>query len=105
MQTEYDGTVVRTESDEYVEIRNYGPAAQNVTGWKVLSVRDSLTYTFPTFVVAVGQTCRVYTNQVHPESCGLSWGRSSEVWNNLGDRAHLINTNGVVVSSRGYLGW
>jgi hypothetical protein len=101
----YDGVVFRTEADEYVQITNSGPGGQNMSGWRIVSVRGGQAYTFPAMTIAPGQTCRVYTNEIHPEWCGLSWGRGSAVWNNAGDRANLDDPTGAVVSTFGYGGY
>jgi micrococcal nuclease len=102
----YDGAVYQTESDEYVEIKNNGGSGQSMAGWRIVSVNGGQTYSFPAITIASGQTCRVYTNEVHSEWCGLSWGRGAAVWNNDdGDRANLVNPSGVVISSVGYGGW
>ena len=74
-------------------------------GWRIVSVRAGQTYAFPSVTIAAGQTCRVYTNETHPESCGLSWRRGSAVWNNAGDRANLIDPTGRIVSTVGYGGY
>jgi len=52
------------------------------------------------FVMPPGQVCRVYTDEVQPEWCGLSFGyRKSGVWNNNEpDAAVLFNGDGAVVS-------
>jgi hypothetical protein len=97
----YDGVVPSTEADEFVEITNRGGLAQSMSGWRIVSVVGDQTYSFPNVVIAAGQTCRVYTNQVHPEWCGLSWGRSA-VWNNAGDKANLMNPAGQVISTVSY---
>lgn len=101
----YDGLVSRTEADEYVEIRNNGASAVSLSGWRLVSARAGQTYAFPAVTIQAGQTCRVYTNQVHTQWCGLSWGRGSAVWNNDGDRANLVAPDGTIVSSVGYKGW
>ena len=44
----------------------------------------------------------MYTNEVHPEWCGLNWGKRSAMWNNSGDRANLVDIAGQVVASVGY---
>lgn len=76
-----------------------------LSGWRIVSARGGQTYSFPAFTMQSGQVCRVYTNEVHPEWCGLNWGRGSAVWNNAGDRASLLDPGGNVVSSVGYKGW
>lgn len=101
----YDGQVPYTEADEYVEIKNAGSAAVNMSGWRIVSARAGQTYFFPAITMQPGQICRVYTNENHPEWCALNWGRGSAVWNNSGDRAELIDPAGKVVSSVGYKGW
>jgi len=101
----YDGVVFRTEADEYVEVKNNGSSPQNMSGWRLTSMRGGQTYSFPSITMQAGQTCRVYTNEVHSEWCGLSWGRGSGVWNNDGDRAQLVAPDGTIVSSSGYRGW
>lgn len=101
----YDGVVPSTEADEFVEVKNVGSAAQSMAGWHIVSVRAGQSYAFPAVSIAAGQTCRVYTNQLHPEWCSLSWGRGSAVWNNAGDRANLVDPAGNVVSTVGYKGY
>lgn len=104
-QLNYDGVVPRTEADEYVQITSRGGAGQAMSGWRIVSVRAGQTYAFPNMTIAAGQTCRVYTNEIHPEWCSLSWGRGSAVWNNAGDRANLVDPAGHVVSTSGYGGY
>jgi hypothetical protein len=101
----YDGVVASTEADEFVEITNRGGLAQNMSGWSIVSVRAGQTYRFANVAIAAGQTCRVYTNESHPEWCGFNWGVRSAVWNNAGDRANLVNPLGQVISTVGYKGY
>ena len=101
----YDGIVVRTESDEYVEIRNSGTAAQAMSGFRLVSARAGQTFLFPAMTIAAGQTCRVYTNEIHPETCGLSFRYGSAIWNNEGDRANLVDPQGRVIATMGYKGY
>jgi subtilisin family serine protease len=100
----YDGRIVPSESDEYVELQNQGIAAQDMTGWRITSVRGGQTYFFSSLVMQPGQICRLYTNEVHPEWCGLNWLKPTAQWNNTGDRANLIDQSGKVTSSMGYGG-
>jgi hypothetical protein len=60
------------------------------------------TFVFPAFLMQPGQTCRVYTNEDHPEWCGFSYGRGSAIWNNDGDCAYLRDSGGVLVDSYCY---
>ncbi|RIK52581.1 MAG: hypothetical protein DCC57_09680, partial [Chloroflexi bacterium] len=91
----YDGTALRTEADEYIEIINQG-AALNVAGW-VLMDDDGNRFVFPDHTMQPGDRCRVYTNEVHPESCGFSFGSSRGIWSNAGDVAILVDPAGVEV--------
>jgi hypothetical protein len=52
------------------------------------------------FVMQPGQVCRVYTDELHPGWCGLSFGYGkSGVWNNNEpDAAVLFDGDGAVVS-------
>jgi hypothetical protein len=75
------------EPDEYVEITNQGVVAQDLSAWRLDSERGAASgqvFHFPAgFVLQPGQVCRVYTDELHPEWCGLSFGYGkSGVWNN-----------------------
>jgi hypothetical protein len=56
---------------------------------------------FPTYTMAAGQECRVYTNEVHSEWCGFSFGSPSALWSNSGDCGYLYD-DGSLVSTRCY---
>jgi len=96
----WDG-VGNSEPDEYVEIRNTGGSPVQLAGW-TLSDAANHVFTFPLFVMAPGQTCRVYTNEVHPEYCGFSYGSGTAIWNNSGDTATLRDNQGKVVDTYSY---
>lgn len=83
----YDGTGSQ-EPDEYVQIVNNDTRSIQLQNW---TLRDdgNHVYTFPSYVMQPGQTCRVYTNQNHPEYCGFNYGSGSAIWNNSGDCAYL----------------
>ena len=99
-----DGAINPNEPDEYVEITNQGTVAQDLTGWHLDSERGAASgqvFHFPSgLVMQPGQVCRVYTDEVHPEWCGLSFGyRKSGVWSNSEpDAAVLFDGDGAVVS-------
>ncbi len=100
----YDGAVARVESDEYVEIKNYGSCAQNLKGWRLKDIADGKpTFTFPSYILEPGQTIRVYTNEVHNEWGGFSFRSGTAIWNNSDpDVAGLYNSSGVLVSQKSY---
>jgi endonuclease YncB( thermonuclease family) len=84
------------ESDEYAEIKNVSPDTVQLSGW-MLSAGHGQDFIFPAFELAPGQTCRVYTNEVHPESCGFSFGRDESLWSNAGDCGHLYDPGGSLI--------
>ncbi|MBK8211599.1 MAG: lamin tail domain-containing protein [Rhodospirillales bacterium] len=99
-----DGLVSQTETDEYVEITNVGDGPADLTGWRLESERrgddEQQIFHFPTgFTMNAGQVCRIYTNEDHPEWCGLSFnhGRSGVWANEDPDAAVLIDAAGTVV--------
>ena len=100
----FDGLVPISEADEYVEITNYGSAAQALTGWVLIDDDDGFpSFTFPNFVLGAGQTIRMYTNQVYEEWGGFSFGSALPIWNNQApDVAALYDGDGVLVSSATY---
>ncbi len=100
----YDGTVNRYEPDEYVEITNLGDADQDLADWKHQDISDTTpVFEFPSHQLAPGDVVKVYTNEVHSQWGGFSFGRGSAVWsNNDPDRAGLIDAVGNQVSSRSY---
>jgi hypothetical protein len=100
----FNGTVSAAEPDEYLEFQNQGTLPQDMSGWKLASVRGAQTFSFSGLTMQPGQICRLYTNQVHPAWCGLSWAKLTGQWNNAGDRANLVDATGKVVSSIGYGG-
>jgi endonuclease YncB( thermonuclease family) len=98
----YDGAVPRVESDEYVEITNQGDAPVDLGGWRLSPGAREQAFNFPAFTLQPGQTCRVYTNEQHPEWCGFSFASSQALWNNKGDCGRLYNAAGEQVSEYCY---
>lgn len=100
----YDGLVYRVESDEYVEITNLGSEPQDLAGWVLKDISEGYpSFTFPSYILASGANIRVYTNEVHPESGGFSFGYGKAIWNNKNpDTAALFDTEGREVSRKSY---
>ena len=99
----YDGAVKRTESDEYVEITNDGSAHTDISGWRIHADDKGQDFVFPDgTIIQSGQSFRVYTNEVHPESGGFSFGIGRAIWNNKGDTALLCDENGAESATLGY---
>ncbi len=60
-------------------------------------------FTFPSYILEPGESIRVYTNEIHPEWGGFSFGYGSAVWNNSSpDTAVLYDAQGVEVSRKSY---
>ena len=94
----YDGDAGAAEPDEYVELRNDGPPLE-VGGWW-LSDAEGHVFILPDFVMATGRRCRVYTDRVDVEHCGLSYFSREPIWGNGGDRATLHDPSGREVDRR-----
>ena len=100
----YDGKVYRSEADEYVEIINSGTIAVNLEGWRLVDISEGYpSFTFPDYNLQPGKIVRVYTNQIHYEYGGFSFGYGKAIWNNTSpDTAALYNTQGNEVSRKSY---
>jgi beta-lactamase superfamily II metal-dependent hydrolase len=100
----YDGAFYQTESDEYVEITNLGTTSQDLEGWVLIDISEGYpSFTFPSYVLAPGAKIRVYTNEIHSEWGGFSFGYGKAVWNNSSpDMAVLRNAQGQEVSRQSY---
>jgi hypothetical protein len=89
--------------DEYIEIVNEG-AAQNLTGWSILSVRGNQRYAFPDeYALGPGVTVRVHSG---PDAANnppgdLLW-TTDHIWNNDGDKAELYDSSERLIDSRCY---
>jgi len=101
---EYKGQVKRTQSDEFIEIRNNGATAADLSDWKITSAWSSRQFfTFPKGTsLAAGQSFRVYTNEVHPESGGFKFGSATAIWNDKGDEAKLFDASGKQMATLAY---
>ena len=99
-----DGLVFRVESDEYVEITNLGDQPQDLEHWSLMDISEGYPlFTFPSYILAPGESIRVYTNEYHPEWGGFSFEYGRAVWNNSEpDVAVLYNKNGKEVSQKSY---
>jgi hypothetical protein len=94
--------VAQVESDEYAVITNQGGSAVNLAGWRLNAGAPEQEFSFPAFDLQAGQSCRVYTNESHPESCGFSFGVNQAIWNNSGDCGYLYDNTGAQVAQYCY---
>lgn len=101
----FNGDINPSEPDEYAVIQNTGAGTINLSGWRLNAGDPGQDFNFPGIDLGPGQSCRVYTNQVHPESCGGgSFGSGSAIWLNSGDCGYLFDSTGAQVSRYCYNG-
>ncbi|MBT3942176.1 MAG: lamin tail domain-containing protein [Chloroflexi bacterium] len=87
-----------------MEIVNSGSGTVDIAGWQLKDIADGTpTFQFPNISIAPGDSVRVYTNEFHLESGGLTFGRGTSIWNNsTPDEAGLFDLTGSLVSSKSY---
>jgi hypothetical protein len=102
----FDGQMPGSESDEYVQLLNSSGFQVDLAGWVLQDTADGTpSFEFPSHPVQPGGRVRVYTDEVHPEWGGFSFGRGTSVWNNNErepDTAGLFNAQGQLVSEKSY---
>ena len=101
----YDGEVPRSEADEYVQLLNEGSAGVDLHGWRLADLGDpGQEFTFESsYSLGSGKRARVYTNQVHAEWGGFSFGLGRSIWHNTDpDTAGLFSPSGHLVSRKSY---
>ncbi len=101
----FDGTVPRTESDEYVQITNHGDRTQDLRGWSLSDSADAgRVFLFAeSYLLGPEETIRVYTNELHDEWGGFSFGVGTAIWSNrTADTAVLLDADGRVASEASY---
>ncbi len=89
------------EPDEYVEIRNDDNFPIQLSGWTLRDMANH-NYTFPSYVFQLGQICRIYTNENHPEWCGFNYGSTTAIWNNTGDCGYLRDSANTLIDQYCY---
>lgn len=110
----YDGQVPKTESDEYVVITNNSKSPIDVSGYYVYVATTGSqgpTFTFPKsnnnnnnngVVLKAGESVRIYTNEIHKESGGYSFGSGKAIWSNSGGLAVLKDSAGKKIGEFKY---
>ncbi|OTE95399.1 hypothetical protein BCS42_15220 [Crenothrix sp. D3] len=100
----YKGQVKRTQSDEYVELTNRGNKAADISGWKITSAGSPKQWFIFSkgSVLDAGKSFRVYTNEVHPETGGFSFGSKTAIWNDAGDELNLFDATAKNVATLTY---
>lgn len=101
-------TYERVEPDEYVVIKNLSEYYQDMSGWVLKNISiPSPTFKFPTFppyTLAPGGIIRVYTDEYHEETGGLSFYYGyGDIWSNdKPNTAVLYDAHGEEVSRKSY---
>jgi hypothetical protein len=102
----FDGKVPKTESDEYVVIQNSSKEAIDVSGYSLYPAttgKQGSTFSFPEgSTLAPKSSVRIYTNEVHKETGGYSWGSKKALWNNGGGLAVLLDGRGNTIGEYKY---
>ena len=102
IQIYFDGVVSQYEPDEFVEIRNESDQVIQLKGWK-LTDKDDNVFIFPEHALEPKESCKIYTNEDHPESCGFNFKKKNQaIWSNQGDCATLRNPEGEIVAQKCY---
>lgn len=89
---------------EYAVVANRSDAPVDLTGWVLKDETASHRFAFPAgFTLAPGASVAVHTGCGSPTLTDLFWcNQGSAVWNNDGDTAFLLDSNGNVVDTRSY---
>lgn len=93
--------ISRKTEPEWIVIKNTGDAAQDMTGWVIVSVKGNQRFGFPAgFVLGPGASVTVQSAEgsVNNPPAILLW-TTANMWNNDGDPAQLLDAQGNVVSS------
>ena len=101
----FDGEVPRSEADEFVQLFNRGNTSVDLKGWQLVDLGDrGQRFTFEeATILEPGARVRVYTNQVHPEWGGFTFGYGRSIWHNTSpDTAGLFDAMGILVSRKSY---
>jgi hypothetical protein len=80
------------EPDEFVEIRNDEESVIQLYHW-TLSDQEEHVFIFPNYYLFPGQVCRIFTNTSIEDLCSFSYGSTSEIWDNKGDKATLKDSS------------
>ena len=83
--------------DEYIEIKNTGNVAVNLSDWKIWS-KGGQWYTFSNITLQPGESVSIHSG---PQATGIVW-MKGYVWNNDGDEAVLYDAEGNVIDTYKY---
>ncbi|MCK5685728.1 lamin tail domain-containing protein [bacterium] len=95
-------TELQIEEPEYIKISNFSDEDFNIGGWIILddNTQNDHLYVFSeNFTLNGNSSITVYTVAGNDTSTELYMSREASIWNNEGDTAFLMNSDGVEVSS------
>ncbi|WP_301175535.1 lamin tail domain-containing protein [Actinomadura geliboluensis] len=78
---------------EWVQLFNTSKTSRQLKGMR-LRDRTGYTYTFGSFTLKGRKSVYVHTGKGSNSAAHRYWGRKSYVWNNTGDTAYLLYSNG-----------
>jgi len=82
---------------EYVEIRNEGQGAVDLTGWQIRD-ENNQTFTFPAFILNSQGAIKVLSKSGNPTVIELFWQSETPIWQS-GETASLLNDAGETIST------
>ncbi len=96
-------TYIHYETPEWVEIRNFGNLAVDMTNW---TLEDNAThphvYHLPAFSLPQSAFLYIHTGYGTDNSTDLYWNYGWHIWNDAGDMATLKDNNGTIISTYSY---
>jgi tRNA U34 2-thiouridine synthase MnmA/TrmU len=94
----FQGDPAKSEADEYVRILNNTSQPVDISNWVLNEDNNELDFFFPDVTLEPGQSCLVYTDEIHEDSCGgTSWLSATPIWDNTQDCGYLFDSNGEQV--------
>jgi hypothetical protein len=97
----YDGVKSR-EPDEYIEITNEGTQPVEITDWTLQDPTGRDEYKWEGYTMKPGEKIRVYTNEVHKDTGGFTFGSGNALWPNSGGIVELYDADHQLVSRSTY---
>lgn len=88
-----------SQLDEVVSIKNLGSSSVELEGWRLSSDSGNKFDITGEFTLPTGATVKVWTKSRDNTTTNIFMNRTTEFWNNHGDKAYLRDNEGKVVDS------